>query len=126
MPVVEYMKHRINGGRERKHPDFIVEDEEGHGHWFNFLDNTFVGWVDDDSDYFIPDSLRILSKEDFVLRNLAIHQADPMKDTSEYTVVDNPEAEGKNRIEYRNMTDQEVRNVSEQWYDEFVTRRSQQ
>jgi len=107
MAVAEYMMHLSNGGHRKEVPGFIGD----RGHHFNPIDNTFVGWIEDERDYYVPDTIVILTKEDFIARQLAIHAVYPMmKD------IGNPEEEPVP------MTEEEVRVASGAWYDEFVAK----
>ena len=109
MAVVEYMMHRSNGSNRKEVPGFIGD----RGHHFNPTDKTFIGWVEDERDYYVPDSVIVLTKEEFVARQLGIHAASPMlKEMSE------PDEEAVP------MTEEEVRVASAAWYDEFVTKNS--
>ena len=108
MAVVEYMLHRDNAGRNQV-PDFIGD----RGHWGSPLDHTFLGWIDDDRNYYVPDTIESLTKEQCVARQLAIHAQYPMRIQSM-----DPFAmpSGERPI----MTEQQVRDAVENWYDFFV------
>lgn len=110
MPVVEYMMHR--DGPRRQVPEFIGD----RGHWMNSADNTFIGWVDDNPNYYVPSTLHTLTKEQFVTRLLTMHAAAPF--TNNADGVENPEEE------VTNMTDAEVTTMAETWYDNFVEQNS--
>jgi hypothetical protein len=107
MPVVEYMMHR--DGPRRQVPEFIGD----RGYWFNSADNTFIGWVDENPDYYVPSSVNTLTKEQLVTRLLTMHAATPFKNEGE-----NPEEEATD------MTDAEVTTMVETWYDNFVEQNS--
>jgi hypothetical protein len=109
MAVIEYMMHRINGSNRRAVPDFVGD----RGHQQSPIDNSFIGWIDDDRDYYVPDSISVLTKEQFVTRQLTIHASHPIMNQSE-----DPEAEPTE------MTDAEVTAASEAWYDAFVAQNS--
>jgi hypothetical protein len=104
MPVVEYM-FQLQGSK--KHiPDFI----KARGHWYNPTDHTFVGWVEENPDYYIPESIVRLSKQDLVQRVLAMHAENPQQKFS-----------GNDGMERKPMTNQEVQEMVETWYDNFVS-----
>ena len=103
MAVVEYMMHRRNGGNQRDVPGFIGD----RGHHTSPIDKSLIGWVDDSPDYYVPDTVTTLTKEEFVQRQLTIHASYPFTDGDE----DNP----------TNLTDAEVRTQFEGWYDNFVS-----
>jgi hypothetical protein len=107
MAVIEYMLHRINGSSRAEIPGWVGD----RGHWFNTADNTYVGWVDDVRDYYVPDSVVSLSKADLVARQLAIHATSPFA-----TQQDDPSSEPVA------MTDAEVTTMVEAWYDDFVAK----
>jgi len=107
MPVVEYMLHKV-GRRGVQAPHWI---EDG-GHQSSPIDNTKVGWVvpASDREYYVPDSVVELTKQDFVDRQLAIHAESPFLKENE----EDPEADAVT------MTNEEVTAEAEAWYDQFV------
>jgi hypothetical protein len=104
MAVVEYMMHRRNGGKQRDVPGFIGD----RGHHMSPIDNSLIGWVDDNPDYYVPDTVTTLTKEEFVQRQLTIHASHP------FTSQSDPDSDPVN------LTDAEVRTDMEAWYDNFV------
>lgn len=111
MAVIEYMLEKRDGSHQRWVPEWVGD----RGHWHDAATQTYVGWVEDVRDYYLPDSVVILSKEDLVQRQLALHATSPMKKP-------NPENPGpENRIA---MTEAEVRTMVEAWYDDFVAKNS--
>ena len=103
MPVVEYM-FNINDSGKRVIPGFIGD----RGHWYDPATETYIGWVPDTRDFYVPDTLTILDKEGLVQRQLAIHAVTPMTNMSDPG------------LEETTMTDSEVRTTVETWYDAFV------
>ena len=110
MAVIEYML--IKDAHRRQVPDFVGD----RGHWMSPIDNSFVGWVDDVRDYYVPDTIVTLTKEAFVTRQLAIHAHSPMT---------KPAVEGAGPGGERiNLTNEEVTAQAQAWYDDFVTKNS--
>jgi hypothetical protein len=109
MAVIEYMLHRINGSSRAEIPGWVGD----RGHWFNSADNTYIGWIDDVRDYYVPDTVVALTKAELVARQLAIHATTPFMNLS-----DNP---GEEPVA---MTDAEVTAMVEAWYDDFVAKNS--
>jgi hypothetical protein len=107
MAVVEYM-FNIDDKGKRFIPGFI----DNRGHWYDPTTETYVGWIKDSRDFYVPDSITVLSKEDLVQRQLTIHAGNPMMN------MGNPESEPTA------MTDEEVRTMVEAWYDSFVAENS--
>lgn len=105
MAVVEYKMHRKDNVKIV--PDFIGEC----GHWYNPVDHTFVGWISDNPDYYIPDTLVYLTKEQFTARALAMHENEPLR-------VHNDEMVGVGAV----MSTEQVSALASSWYDEFVSR----
>jgi hypothetical protein len=109
MAVAEYMLHNREGDRRRWVPGFIGD----RGHWYNPANHTYIGWIPDQRDFYVPESVHILSKSDFVTRTLNMHSANPMskrvanEDGSESDVT---------------MTNEEVTALAESWFDDFVTK----
>lgn len=110
MAVIEYMLHK--DGPRRQVPDFVGD----RGHWFNPGNNTYIGWVDDERDYYVPDTVASLTKSEFVTRQLGIHATSPF--TKPATEGAGPDSE---RVE---MTDAEVTTQAEAWFDDFVAKNS--
>lgn len=112
MAVIEYMMHRIDGGNRRAVPEFVGD----RGHWQSPIDQSFIGWVDDSRDYYVPDSIITLTKEQFVTRQLNIHASYPFMKRGE--LGDEPGTEPTP------MTEAEVTAQAEAWYDSFVAQNS--
>ena len=109
MPVVEYKMHRVNGSTRRAVPDFIGN----RGHFQSPIDSTYVGWVDANPDYYVPDTIVSLTKDEFVTRQLGIHNGGyPFFNSQEDVDSDTP------------MTDAEATTFFGDWYDNFVTENS--
>jgi len=108
MAVVEYMLHRDNAGRNQV-PDFIGD----RGHWGSPINNTFLGWIPDNRDYYVPDTLETLTKEQCVARQLAIHAQYPMRVPLMDPILQ-PDTERPV------LTTEEVTQQIENWYDFFV------
>ena len=109
MPAIEYMLLRINGSARAEIPGFVGD----RGHWKSPIDSSFIGWVDSvsDRDYYVPDTIVYLTKQEFVDRQLAIHVVTPF-------LIDDDDPE---TIDVA-MTNLEVTTMSETWYDAFVAK----
>lgn len=105
MAVIEYMLLRDNGSQQRFTPGFVKD----RGHHFSPIDNTLIGWIEDKRDYYVPDTIVILTKEKFIERQLEIHSKFPMEERS--TLPDQLATV---------LTDEQVRERSSEWYDAFV------
>ena len=110
MAVVEYMMHRIEGGNRRAVPEFIGD----RGHWQSPVDKSFIGWIDDARDYYVPDSVTTLTKAEFVTRQLAIHNTEGHAFMTQVEPGSEEEAVA--------LTDEEVTAQAEAWYDAFVAK----
>jgi hypothetical protein len=107
MAVVEYM-FNIDDNGKRYIPGFI----DNRGHWYDANTETYIGWIKDSRDFYVPDSIVSLTKEELVQRQLAIHAISPM--TSFGNIESGPTV----------MTEEEVRTQVETWYDAFVVENS--
>jgi len=112
MAVVEYMLHRINGGSRRAVPEFIGD----RGHHQSPIDKSFIGWIDEDRDYFVPDSVVTLTKSEFVTRQLEIHNTEGHAFMTEVEVGSDATPTA--------LSNTEVQTSAETWYDNFVTQNS--
>lgn len=112
MAVVEY-KHHVYLGDHRRHiPGFVTDPE----HWHNPANHSFVGWVPENPDYYVPwTTLKVLSKEDLVQRCIAIHNQSPI-------MAPIPGAEGPGAGMQPLADEAAVRTHAEAWYDSFVAR----
>lgn len=116
MAVVEYMHHIYDGDHRRHIPGFIHD----RGNWHNPADETWVGWVRTKTNYYVPNTLKQLTKEDFVQRCISIHVQSPIMVPSQPT-EDNPTGR------FTALTSNtEVRAYAEEWYDAFVARNLQE
>lgn len=106
MAVVEYMMQLQDG--KLVIPEYIKD----RGHWKNSA-NTFVGWIDDNREYYVPDFIIQLTKIKFKNRILSMHQETPFTAMSE-------EAE----IAGTPMSNTDVTAMADVWYDEFKTKNS--
>jgi hypothetical protein len=109
MAVAEYMLHNREGDNRRWVPGFIGD----RGHWYNPANHTYIGWIADQRDFYVPDSINIITKSDFVTRTLNMHSASPMK----HMVVSDDGTESEVA-----MTNEEVTSLAESWFDQFVAK----
>lgn len=109
MPVVEYKLQKV-GKNAKKAPEWV---EDG-GYYQNPADSTLVGWVpaEADRDYYVPDTVTELSKDDFVTRGMTMHAANAFMSNDE-SPEDEPTA----------LTDAEATTMLGDWYDSFIADR---
>ena len=110
MADIEYML--IKDGHKRQVPDFVGD----RGHWMSPIDSTFIGWIDDVRDYYVPDTVITLTKSEFVTRQITIHAQYPFKKP-----VNGAEMPVGEMVD---MTNEEVTAQAEAWYDDFVAKNS--
>ena len=101
MPMIEYM-FTINEHGRKEVPGYVAD----RGYHYNPADHTFLGWMKDDRDFWVPDTIITKTKAECVTRALAIHAASPYKAIGE----DGMPSETA-------MTDAEVTTMIEEWYD---------
>jgi hypothetical protein len=111
MAVIEYMLEKRDATQRRWIPEWVGD----RGHWYDPATETYVGWVDDVRDFYLPDTVVFLSKEDLVQRVLTMHASSPMMKMD-------PENPGPDNMVA--MTEAEVRTTVEAWYDDFVAKNS--
>jgi hypothetical protein len=105
MPVAEYMLHKQ--GHRRLVPEFI----DDRGHWYDPVNHTYIGWIEENPDHYVPDTIVYLTKEEFVARALAIHAASPMHGD-----------DGESPVGGAQLTNEQVQTAAESWYDGFVAK----
>ena len=105
MPVIEY-KMTIKENGKLEVPGYV----EDRGYWPNSA-HTYVGWVKPESEreYWVPDTIIELTKDEFVTRGMAIHAVTPMQKLDD----------NGNDVD---MTDAEATTDLQTWYDEFVAK----
>jgi len=96
MAIIEYKLHPIplNG---MKAPDFVTDG----GYWNNPDDYTFIGYIPDGVEYYVPDTLVTYTLAELQARQRAIHAKYPMK---------KPDSDD-------DMTDDEVNALVKEWVD---------
>ena len=121
MAVVEYKMHVVGPRGQYQQPHFIRE-----GGWFESTDHSRVGWIVDNAEYYIPDTLTTLTKAQLVTRQLALHAANPERkyigsltnddgsDKTDAAMFDDTD-------NWRDKTDAEVTSETEAWYDAYVS-----
>lgn len=105
MPVAEYMQHVFYGDHRYHTPGFI----SAPGHWYNPSDYTFIGWVKTNSNFYVPNTLKLLTKEEFAQRILNMHRVNPI-------TIDTGDPINQTVL----STDEEVIAHANEWYDNFV------
>tara|TARA_R110001599_G_scaffold158810_1_gene345640 strand:+ start:1786 stop:2118 length:333 start_codon:yes stop_codon:yes gene_type:complete len=107
MAVVEYKLHVINNQGHMATPPWIQDG----GNWYNAADKTMVGWIlaEADREYWVPDNITTLTKEELNTRMLAIHATNPFDKGDEMLAKDRTV-----------MTDAEVTTMSNDWYDAYI------
>jgi len=112
MPAVEYMLHNTEGDHRRQVPGFIGD----RGHWYNPSNHTYVGWVSNYADFYVPNTVKVLTKDDFRLRIESMHAQNPLKKAP-------PGAAGGPMFAEQSidMTIEEVRASADAWFDNFVS-----
>ena len=114
MAVVEYKLHIVGPKGQRRAPDWIRE-----GGNLASTDHTMVGWIVDNAEYYIPDTVETLTKAQLVARQLALHATTPERiyTGSETDLV----AQEEDASNWRDKTDAEVTAEVEAWYDSYTS-----
>jgi len=103
--IVEYKLHKVKARSDSKKTPIWIDDG---GYWYNPADNTYVGYIRDDVEYYVPNSLTVFTQDTFRARLLAMHAASPF--TKGVEEPDNLESEPEN------MTDAEVTTLADEWW----------
>lgn len=115
MAVAEYKLEIVGHLGQSKQPNWIREP----GHFYNRDNHTRIGWIVDNAEYYIPDTVVSLTKEELVTRQLGIHSNYPEQ------IYTGDETEEELQVEdtenWRDKTDAEVRAEVEAWYDDYTT-----
>ena len=113
MAVVEYKLHIVGHRGQRRAPDWIRE-----GGNFVSTDHSMVGWIVDNAEYYIPDTVETLTKAQLVTRQLALHAATPERIYAGSETE--PMAQEQDTANWRDKTDAEVTAEVEAWYDSYT------
>ena len=109
MLVLEYKNHPVKP-KGTKTPDFIQDG----GYLFNKIDNTYIGLVEDEVKYYIPDTVVQYTLEELQARQRAIHAKYPFRKL-DYKDLDYDYKTGELN-DY--MTDDEVNAWIKSWGDD--------
>lgn len=104
MPVIEYM-FTINERGRLEVPGFVAD----RGYHQSPIDKSFLGWLNEDREYWVPDTIVTKTKEECVARALAIHAVQPYHGFDENAMPSETP-----------MTEAEVTTMMENWYDWIV------
>lgn len=78
---VEYKLHRNEEGKLVA-PSWINDP----GHCYNPADKSLIGFIAEDRDWYVPDTITYLTKEEFINRCITMHETNPFTqpDTETY------------------------------------------
>jgi len=110
MLVLEYKNHPVKP-KGMKTPDFIQDG----GYWFNKIDNTYIGLVADDVEYYVPDTVTTYTLAELQARQRAIHAKYPFIKLDYKDQLDYDYKTGELN-DY--MTDDEVNAWVKVWWDD--------
>jgi len=104
MPIVEYKLHKVESGLRT--PLFVTDP----GHWYNDSSKTYLGYVpsENERDYYVPDTITELTKQEVIDRVLAMYTDSPMQYHDEETDT------------HTNMTVEEMTAEIGDWYDSII------
>ena len=107
MPVIEYM-FQLDYKGKKIIPGFVKD----RGQFYNAQDETYLGWLDSDRDYWVPDTIEVKTKQDCINRALAMHLNNPYQEHN----IDDPSQDPVD------MDSAQVTTMIGNWYDHYVTR----
>jgi hypothetical protein len=113
MAVVEYKLHVVGSRGQRQTPNWIRE-----GGNFVSTDHSMIGWIVDNAEYYIPDTVETLTKAQLVTRQLALHAVTPERiytGSETDSIIQEEDTEN-----WRDKTDAEVTAEVEAWYDSYT------
>tara|TARA_B100001964_G_scaffold228200_1_gene279049 strand:- start:90 stop:401 length:312 start_codon:yes stop_codon:yes gene_type:complete len=87
---LEYKLHAPMNGHGMSTPNFITNG----GHWYN--DNKMIGVEPDTTEYYVPETVNVLTVDQLKARQVAVHAVTPYKKMDEsghLTDVDMSDAE---------------------------------
>jgi len=87
MQILEYKLHATD--KSMKCPSFIKDG----GYWGNPDDHTYVGVAPTNNEFYIPDTVTVLTLAELKTRQLAIHAKYPMREPTAEDDMTNDEVE---------------------------------
>ena len=111
--IVEYKLEKVRARSDAKKTPIWIDDG---GYWYNSINHTYVGYIRDAVEYYVPSSLKELTRDSFISRMQTIHATHPLyKATAdEETGVLDIDAE---LVAY---TDEELITAMGSWWDSFT------
>lgn len=101
--IVEYKLHKVRARSDAKKTPIWIDDG---GYWYNPADHTYVGYVRDNVEHYIPDSLTVFTQDTFRTRLLTMHATNPFSKEDPENIEADPV----------NMTDEEVTTMANEWW----------
>ena len=95
---LEYKLHAPMNGHGMSTPTFITNG----GHWYN--DNKMIGVEPDSTEYYVPETVNVLTADQLKARQVAVHAVIPYKVT---------DAQGMPTED--DMTDAQVETMVDEW-----------
>jgi hypothetical protein len=115
MPVIEYKLVKTANGNEK--PGFVKKG----GNWRDPTNFSMVGWLEPKPrKYYVPDTIVELDLDAFIERMLKIHEVRPFV----WNHPDDPDLYDGTGEPGPNMTEEQVRDMAETWYENFVAENS--
>ena len=87
MQILEYKLHASKGGM--KNPDWISDG----GYFQNPDDHTFIGVAPSNNEFYIPDTVTVLTLAELKTRQLAVHEKYPIREAMKENNMTNSEVE---------------------------------
>jgi hypothetical protein len=111
--IVEYKLEKVRARSDAKKTPIWIDNG---GHWYNSINNSYVGYIRDDVEYYIPSTLKTLTRDSFISRMQAIHASHPLYKTPPLADDSSPDVEAE-LVAY---TDEELVTAMGSWWDTFT------
>jgi len=111
--IVEYKLEKVRARSDAKKTPIWIDNG---GQWFSPINNSYVGYIRDDVEYYIPSTLKRLTRDSFISRMQTIHASHTLYKTPPLTDDGSPDVEAE-LVAY---TDEELVTAMGSWWDTFT------
>jgi len=73
--IVEYKLQKVRAHSDAKKTPIWIDNG---GHWHSQINNSYIGYIRDDVEYYIPSTLEVQTKDSFITRMQTIHASYPI------------------------------------------------
>ena len=111
--IVEYKLQKVRARSDAKKTPIWIDNG---GHWYSQINNSYIGYIRDDVEYYIPSTLEVQTKDSFITRMQTIHASYPIYSEPALLEDGSPDFDA-DPVPY---TDEELVTAMGSWWDTFT------